>query len=80
MAREFAVRLALLAFAASTLAGLIEAVDFAGALQSALWHAAAFFGLGWVCGDLAGRVVEENARQEAVRRWKELEQPATRSM
>ena len=79
MAREFAVRLALVAFAASTLTGLIESVDFAGTLQGALWNAAAFFGLGWICGDLAGRVVEENARQEAARRWKELEQPATRS-
>jgi len=79
MAREFAVRLALVAFAASTLCGLMESVDFAGTLQSALWHAGAFFGLGWVCGELAGRVVEENARQEAARRWKELEQPASRT-
>jgi hypothetical protein len=71
--------LALVAFAAGTLTGLIESADFAGTLESALWHAAAFFGLGWICGDLAGRVVEENARQEAARRWKELEQPATRS-
>jgi hypothetical protein len=79
MARQFAVRLALVAFAASTLQGLVEGVDFAGTVQSALIHAGAFFGLGWVCGELAGRVVEESARQEAARRWKELEPPAPRA-
>lgn len=79
MARQFAVRLALVAFAASILQGLVESVDFAAALESALWHAAAFFGLGWICGELAGRVVEENARQEVARRWQEAEQPTSRS-
>lgn len=79
MARQFAVRLALVAFAASTVQGLIEFTDFAAAVQSALLHGAAFFGLGWVCGELAGKVVEENARQEVARRWKELEQPASRT-
>ena len=79
MARQFAVRLAMVAFAASTLHGLCEFVDFAGTVQSALWHAAVFFGLGWVCGVLAGQVVEESARQEVARRWKELEQPASRT-
>ena len=79
MARQFAVRLALVAFAASTMQGLLESLDFAGTVESALWHAAAFFGLGWICGELAGRVVEENARQEVARRWQELDQPASRS-
>ena len=79
MARQFAVRLALVAFAASTVQGLCESVDFAGTLHSALWHAGAFFGLGWVCGELAGRVVEENARQEVTRRWQEYEAPASRA-
>ena len=79
MARQFAVRLALIAFAASTIHGLIDSVDFAATMQSALLHGAAFFGLGWVCGQLAGQVVEENARQEVARRWKELEQPASRT-
>ena len=79
MARQFAVRLALVAFAAATIRGLIEADDFAGTVQSALWQGTAFFGLGWVCGELAGKVVEENARQEAARRWKELDQPASRT-
>ena len=79
MARQFAVRLALVAFAASTVHGLIDAVDFAGTVQSALMHAATFFGLGWICGELAGRVVEESARQEVARRLKELEPPASRA-
>lgn len=79
MARQFAVRLALVAFAASTVDGLLDGVDFAGTLQSALIHAGAFFGLGWICGELAGRAVEESARQEAARRWKEMEQPAPRA-
>jgi hypothetical protein len=78
MARQFAVRLALVAFAASLAAGLCESLDFSGAVTSALAHAAAFFGLGWICGELASRVVEENARQEVARRLKELEPPAPR--
>jgi hypothetical protein len=79
MGRQFAVRLALIAFAASTMRSLIDAVDFGGALQIALLHGAVFFGLGWVCGELARRVVEENARQEAERRIKDLEQPASQA-
>lgn len=79
MARQYAVFLAMVAFAASTVHGLMEHVDFAGTVQSALMHGAAFFGLGWVCGELAGRVVEENARQEVARRVKDLDQPATRA-
>ncbi len=79
MARQFAVRLALIAFAASTAHGLMERVDFSGTMQSALMHGAAFFGLGWICGELAGRAVEENARQEVARRVKDMDQPATRA-
>lgn len=79
MARQFAVRLALIAFAASILHGLIEQSDFAGTIQSALMHAAAFFGLGGICGELAGRVVEENARQEIAKRLAELEPQATKA-
>jgi hypothetical protein len=79
MARQFAVRLALVAFAASTVRGLLESADFVGTIESALLHGAVFFGLGWVCGELAGKVVEESARQEVARRLKELEQPASRT-
>lgn len=79
MGRQFAVQLALIAFAASTLRSLIDAVDFGSALQIALLHGVVFLGLGWVCGELARRVVEENARQEVERRFKELEQPASQA-
>lgn len=79
MGRQFAVRLALIAFAASTLRSLIDAVDFSSAVQIALLHGVVFLGLGWVCGELSRRVIEENARQEVERRTKELEQPASQA-
>lgn len=69
MARQFATRLGLLAFAASTAEALGTGVDLGSALTTALWRLALFYGLGWVCGELARRLVEEDAQQEFAN-WK----------
>ena len=65
VAHEFAVRLALIAFATAAIQGLANRADFEAALKLALAAAAACYVLGWLCGDLARRVVEESLRQTA---------------
>ncbi|HUG89688.1 MAG TPA: hypothetical protein VML55_02570 [Planctomycetaceae bacterium] len=64
MAAQFGYRLALIAFATATLRGALTGTDFEGTLQSALWAGVLFFALGMVCGELAGRVVEEQVEAE----------------
>jgi len=65
VAHEFAVRLALIAFATAAIQGLANRADFEAALKLALAAAAACYVLGWLCGELARRVVEESVRRTA---------------
>ena len=60
MAHEYAVRLALIAFATAAIQGLAQRAAFEPALKLALVAAAGFYVLGWLCGEMAQRVVEEN--------------------
>jgi hypothetical protein len=60
VAQEYAVRLALIAFATAAIQGLVMRADFQPALKSALTAALAFYVLGWLCGEMARRIVEEN--------------------
>lgn len=56
---QYAFRLSLIAFATAALRGLMAGSDFEGTMQSALMILAAFFALGWIIGELARRVLEE---------------------
>lgn len=67
MTAQFASRLALIAFAAATVRGLLEGTDFRGTLTGALMALAVFFGLGLILGELARRLAEETARAEFAR-------------
>jgi len=60
LAHQFAVRLALVAFATATAQALFEGQAFEAALRFALGAAAGFWALGWVCGFLAQRAIEES--------------------
>ena len=60
MAHEYAVRLALIAFATASIQGLISNADFQPAVQTSLIALAVFYVLGYVCGELAQRIVEES--------------------
>ena len=57
----------LIAFATAAVRGLITGSDFQGTIQAALVATAVFFGLGLVLGELARRVVQENAEAEFAR-------------
>ncbi|MEX0702480.1 MAG: hypothetical protein WD069_10330 [Planctomycetales bacterium] len=67
MAARFASRLALIAFAAATIRGLLEGADFQGTLTTGLAAVAVFYGLGLVLGDLSRKLVEEHAQAEFAR-------------
>ncbi len=75
MTKQFASRLALIAFAAASLRGLISGAAFQGTLQAALVAMAVFYGLGLVLGDLARRVVEEHVLAEWARLTAEVADP-----
>ncbi len=62
--KQFAFRLALIAFVVVTLHGLIAGEGFFGVLQMALFCLGLFFVLGFFLGDLARRLVEEHAEAE----------------
>ena len=64
---QFAFRLSLIAFATMAMRGLMTGGDFEGTMQSALLILALFFGLGWIIGELARRVVEEQVEAELPR-------------
>lgn len=64
VAAQFAVRLALIAFAVAELRGAMLGGDFSAATKGALLAFAASFALGLVAGELARRVVEESGRRE----------------
>jgi hypothetical protein len=60
VAQEYAFRLALIAFATAAVQGLVMRAAFQPALKSALAAAFAFYVLGWLCGEMARRIVEES--------------------
>jgi len=60
VAHQYAVRLALIAFATAAIQGAVRQSGFEPALKFALTAAAAFYVLGWLCGELARRIVEES--------------------
>ena len=62
MAHVYAVRLALIAFATAAIQGLATRAAFEPALKLALAAAAVCYVLGWLCGEMARRVVEESVR------------------
>jgi hypothetical protein len=64
VATQFAGRLALLVFAASAAERLWSPHDLSSALSTVLVHTAVFYGFGLICGELARRLVEEDATRE----------------
>ena len=60
MAQAFAHQLALIAFATAAIHAVISGAALSESLQSALVGMLAFYGLGWILGELARRVVEES--------------------
>lgn len=71
MANDYAVRLALIAFATAAIQGLFTRAAFEPALKTALAATAAFYVLGWLCGEMARRLVEEGVQRN------DKQQPAT---
>lgn len=67
MAVQFAVRLALLAFAATSLVGLIAGGDLVGVIQFALFRVVAFYVTGLLCGGVAERLMDEQANGDFAR-------------
>ena len=63
MAQAFGSQLALIAFAAAVVQGLIGGASAEAALARALWSGALFFGVGTLLGELARQLVEEVARR-----------------
>lgn len=68
MANDYAVRLALIAFATAAVQGVCTGAAFEPALKTALAAAAAFYVLGWLCGEMARRLVEEGVQRNEKRR------------
>lgn len=64
MARQFASRVSLIAFAATAIHGAMAGRGFSAAMKTALMTGAAFFLLGLIFGELARRLVEESVRTE----------------
>ena len=75
VAKQFASRLALIAFAAASLRGLTCGAAFGATIQTALVAMAIFYGLGLVLGELARRVVEEHVTAEWARLSSEIASP-----
>jgi uncharacterized membrane protein len=77
VAKQFACRISLIAFATATIRGAISGADFEGTISAALLALALFFGIGLVCGELARRLVEEHVRNEVDRMRTETVHPQT---
>jgi hypothetical protein len=67
VAKQFAVRLSLIAFATASIHGLLAGSDFEAAVNTSLIAMAAFYALGLVGGELARRLVEETVEMEMAR-------------
>jgi len=72
VAIQFANRLSLIAFSTSSLRSAIGGTGFESGIQEALAALAIFYVLGLVLGELARRLVEENAQIEVERLFAEL--------
>ena len=70
MALTFAHRLGLIAFAATALEAAASGADLSGGITASLVRLGLFFGLGLVCGTVAGWLMEEQAQTD-FKRWKE---------
>jgi len=68
VSRNYATRLALIAFATSVLHGLILGGDFEACIKTALGIMAVFYGVGLMLGELARRLVEDSI-EAGVARW-----------
>jgi hypothetical protein len=68
VAHEFAVRFALIAFATAAVQGIGAGAAFEPTLKVALVVLAAFYGVGYVCGEIARRTVEESVQADVARR------------
>lgn len=64
MATQFAARLSLIAFATVTTEAVISGEAFQPGVKAALTALALSYAIGLVVGDLARRVIEENAAVE----------------
>jgi hypothetical protein len=78
VAHEYAVRLALIAVTTVTVQALIEGAAFEPAVSYALLTGAACYALGWLCGELARRIVEEtwNPQRRAASRGSRSPDPS----
>ncbi|QDT66763.1 hypothetical protein [Calycomorphotria hydatis] len=79
MGTQYAGRLALIAIGVVVARGMIAGRDFTGIVQTALFAAIIFWGLGRVLGDIAKRLVEEQVRSKYEKLWAERQQPETAS-
>lgn len=59
MPRALARQMALLTFAASAVVQAVNSPEFSAALLTTLTHSLVMYGLGWLCGGLGQRLVEE---------------------
>ena len=64
MAQEFGLQLSLIAFATAAIQGLMSGADFQESVPGALVVLVVFYCVGWILGELARRLVEENAVAE----------------
>ncbi len=67
VAKQFAYRLSLIAFATMTVRGLLAGSDFHGTIQTALLAVALLYAVGLIIGELARNVVEESVDAEIAR-------------
>ena len=77
MAHDFAVRLALIAFATAAVQGLLTGAAFEPAVRYALAAGGVSYCLGWVTGTLARVAVEESVLAEIARALPQETVPAT---
>jgi hypothetical protein len=68
VSRQYALRLGLLAFAATTAEGALTGQDAIAGLTTGLARLAVFYGLGLVCGRLARMQVDEQVQRD-FERW-----------
>jgi hypothetical protein len=64
VAHEYAIRLALVAFATATAHGIGKGSGFEPALKYALAAAGIFYIVGWLCGEIAQRIITESVQAE----------------
>ena len=79
MAVQFAKRLALVAFATESIHGVIAGSDFQATLQTALVALVLLFVLGFLCGEVARRVVEESVQFQFTASDQQQDPSATRN-